>query len=171
MDKEYLKRWNEVKRTAGEGRFRLYGICSQKQNLASQTARKWKLTSFDEVLGDPTNEFVKHLKSSPELLPEIVVTDCSKVNHPYLKLKNYPFGAVQASIFFFVGQRPVLGWCKRPSARNLEGALTRPDPVAAWGEICHMRDALRQKETMVSMSDGKDLPVVMTCRSFFCSVL
>lgn len=171
MDGLFMRKWNAQQRDVmSKNGCKLYAVCSQDQSMTNKATKAWKLSSFHAVIGDPTNQFSTFVRSNVDLLPELFIADCSKIYHPFLKSKNYPSGATQPAIFFFVGTKPVLGWCKHPTMTDLYGGLERPDPAEAWKEIERMKEHAKKGKSM-PISNGDEIPVSVTCREVFCTIL
>ena len=147
--------------TKTSSKVRLYGVCSESQANATKAMKDWNLDNYTSIIGDDRNAFVKYIKDT--YLSELHITDCARdgARSPELSLKNFPNGAVQPAVLFFVGSKPALGWACIPTPANLQGALGRPDPDAVWRvvEECKVLDNLGKT---FEMNDGEDMPQTVT---------
>jgi len=142
-------------------KIRLYGICSQRQDDANAALLGWKLYNYSSIIGDHTNKLTRHIKQT--YLPKLHITDCSRRTEldPQLSVKNYPHGAVQPAVLFFVGNRPALGWACTPTPTNLQGALGRPVPTAVW-KVVEECKVMADDDVAFDMNDGEGLPQTVT---------
>jgi len=142
-------------------RVKLYGICSEDQSDANKACADWNLSNYSSIIGDDKNVLVRYIRDT--YLPKLHITDCSKdgARSPELTLKNFPNGAVQPAVLFFVGTKPALGWACVPTAANLQGSLGRPDPAAVWGVVKGCK-AMDDEGKTFEMDGGEDLPQTVT---------
>lgn len=143
------------------GKVKLYGICSERQPDTNKAFSDWNLSNYTSIIGDDKNLLVRYIRDA--YLPKLHVTDCSRdgARSPELSVKNFPNGAVQPAVLFFVATKPALGWACVPTAANLQGSLGRPDPGAVWRVVEECK-AMDDEGKAFEMNDGEDLPRTVT---------
>lgn len=101
----------------------MLALTSQNPDEVEKAAAKWKLsnTTFQ---ADPDNAFVQYLETTYPTI-EFIMGDRS----------GYPNGMVQPAELVFYKGRLIVGWVRKPSLMNFDGAVGRPDATKMWKYI------------------------------------